>query len=57
LPLGQHLELRKLKFANQTNQELGRMLLGFGQDNAGEAYLLTTDGTANSGKVLKIVKQ
>lgn len=33
------------------------MLLGFGQDNAGEAYLLTTDGTANSGKVLKIVKQ
>lgn len=47
----------KLKFANQPNQELGRMLLGFGQDKAGEVYLLTTDGTANSGKVLKIVKQ
>jgi len=46
----------KLKFANQPNQELGKMLLGFGQDADGEVYLLTTDGTANSGKVMKIVK-
>jgi hypothetical protein len=37
---------------------LGMYLKGFGQDNRGEVYLLTsteTGPTGNSGKVMKIV--
>lgn len=41
----------KLRFANRDDGELGMLLLGFGQDKAGEVYVLTSDGTPNSGKV------
>jgi hypothetical protein len=33
---------------------LEMFVLGFGQDNAGEVYVLTSGGSANSGKVYKI---
>jgi glucose/arabinose dehydrogenase len=41
----------KVSFSNQDNGELNKLLLGFGQDKKGEVYLLTSDGTSNSGKV------
>jgi hypothetical protein len=30
------------------------LVLGFGQDKAGEVYVMTSAGAANSGKVYKI---
>jgi len=53
---GSNWNYEKIKFANQPNQELGRMLLAFGQDSKGEIYVLTADSSPNSGKVFKIVK-
>lgn len=47
----------KLTIKNKPNEELGHYLLGFGEDNAGEIYVLTTDLTGpqgNTGKVYKI---
>jgi hypothetical protein len=44
----------KLSFNNLEGGELGMLLLGFGQDKAGEVYVLTSDGTANSGKVYQL---
>lgn len=41
----------KLSFNNQDNGELNMLLLGFGQDKKGEVYILTSNGTPNSGKV------
>jgi hypothetical protein len=38
------------------NNELGMLVLGFGQDKRGEVYVLTNSGEANSGKVYKINK-
>lgn len=48
----------KLSFTNTDDGELGDFLLGFGQDRAGEVYVLTSDHHGphgNSGKVYKIV--
>jgi glucose/arabinose dehydrogenase len=44
----------KLAVSNKTNSELDEFVLGFGQDQSGEIYVLTNAGTANSGKVYKI---
>jgi glucose/arabinose dehydrogenase len=44
----------KLRFSNMSNNELGMLVLGFGQDKAGEVYVMTSAGAANSGKVYKI---
>lgn len=46
----------KLTFSNMPNNALGMLVLGFGQDNAGEVYVTTTSGVANSGKVYKIAQ-
>jgi hypothetical protein len=32
-------------------------VLGFGQDNSGEVYVLTSGGAASSGKIFKIGKK
>jgi len=48
---------RKLEIANFPNRELGEFLLAFGQDNAGELYVLTQQEpglSGNTGKVYKI---
>ena len=48
---------RKLSVSNHPDEELGHYLLGFGQDNTGELYVLTTDQTGpqgNTGKVYRI---
>jgi glucose/arabinose dehydrogenase len=44
----------KLVFSNLTDNELGMLVLGFGQDNDGEVYVMTSSGTAGSGKIYKI---
>jgi glucose/arabinose dehydrogenase len=44
----------KLRFSNMSNNELGMLVLGFGQDKSGEVYVMTSQGAANSGKVYKI---
>jgi hypothetical protein len=44
----------KLEINNLSNNELGMFLLGFGQDNDGEVYVLTSSGAAGSGKVFAI---
>ncbi len=44
----------KLSITNKTNNELDEYILGFGQDNSGEVYVLTNAGAENSGKVYKI---
>lgn len=48
---------RKLHFQGMPGAALGHYLLGFGQDNSGEVYLLTSDEAGpvgNSGKVYQI---
>lgn len=44
----------RLDIGTGTNGDLNEYLLGFGQDKAGEIYLMTNDGSAGSGKVYKI---
>ncbi|WP_276372323.1 PQQ-dependent sugar dehydrogenase [Chryseolinea sp. H1M3-3] len=44
----------KLSITNKANNELDEYILGFGQDNSGEVYVLTKAGAENSGKVYKI---
>jgi glucose/arabinose dehydrogenase len=44
----------KLPISNMPNNELAEFILGFGQDSEGEVYVLTSGGTANSGKVYKL---
>jgi glucose/arabinose dehydrogenase len=46
----------KLSISNMTNNELSMFVLGFGQDNGGEVYVLTSAGTQNSGSVYKIAE-
>ncbi|HEX5726237.1 MAG TPA: PQQ-dependent sugar dehydrogenase [Longimicrobiaceae bacterium] len=49
---------REVEFTNTPTGRLGHYLLSFGQDQAGEIYLLTTDvagPTGNSGKVYRLV--
>ena len=48
---------RKLSIRNHEQDELGHNLLGFGEDNAGELYVLTTDNSGpqgNTGMVFRI---
>ena len=47
-------DYEKLSITNKTNNELDEYVLGFGKDNAGEVYVLTSLGAANSGKVYRI---
>jgi glucose/arabinose dehydrogenase len=47
-------DYEKLSITNKTNNEIGELVLGFGKDNAGEVYVLTSVGVANSGKVYRI---
>ncbi|MFD1186389.1 PQQ-dependent sugar dehydrogenase [Pontibacter rugosus] len=50
-------DYRKLHFQGMPGASLGHYLLGFGQDNSGEVYLLTTDKAGpvgNTGKVFQI---
>jgi glucose/arabinose dehydrogenase len=53
---GETWSYSKLNISNRDNNELGLLLLGFGQDKAGEVYLLTSAGSANSGGVYKLGK-
>jgi glucose/arabinose dehydrogenase len=49
----------QLRIATSTTGRLGHYLLGFGQDPAGEMYVLTTDETGpagTTGKVFKLVR-
>jgi hypothetical protein len=41
-------------FSNLTDNELGMLVLGFGQDNDGEVYVMASSGTAGSGTIYKI---
>jgi glucose/arabinose dehydrogenase len=50
---GDTWDYEKLEISNMQGG-LGMFVLGFGQDNAGEVYVLTSGGTANSGRVYKI---
>ncbi|MCJ8166747.1 PQQ-dependent sugar dehydrogenase [Pontibacter sp. E15-1] len=48
---------RKLDIENNPDQELGHFLLGFGEDNNGEVYVLTTDNVGpqgNTGMVFRV---
>lgn len=50
--------MQELRVAGTPDGHLGHYVLGFGQDLAGEVYVLTTDDTGptgNSGKVYKLV--
>lgn len=51
---GDEWDYEKLQVENMPDGELNMLVLGFGQDNAGEVYVLTSAGTAASGKVYKI---
>lgn len=51
---GSTWDSEKLTISNKTNNALGEFVLGFGQDQSGEVYVLTNTGAANSGKVYKI---
>ncbi len=44
----------KLSIRNMTNGELAEFVLGFGQDNEGEVYVLTSAGAPGSGRVYEI---
>jgi glucose/arabinose dehydrogenase len=50
---GETWDYEMLEIANMEGG-LEMFVLGFGQDNAGEVYVLTSGGSANSGKVYKI---
>jgi hypothetical protein len=51
-------QMEQLRIATSPTGELGHRVLGFGQDGAGELYVLTTDTLARparTGKVFKLV--
>ena len=51
-------QMEQLRIATSPTGELGHRVLGFGQDGAGELYVLTTDNvgpTGTTGKVFKLV--
>jgi glucose/arabinose dehydrogenase len=50
---GDEWSYEKINFDNMQSG-LGMFVLGFGKNNAGEVYVLTSGGTANSGKVFII---
>jgi glucose/arabinose dehydrogenase len=49
-----HME--QLRIATSPTGELGHRVLGFGQDSAGELYVLTTDNVGPSGTTGKVFK-
>lgn len=49
-------EYKQLHFKRKANGSLGHYLLGFGQDNSGETYLLTTNEEGPSGTTGKVYK-
>jgi glucose/arabinose dehydrogenase len=49
-------QLQELRVRNGTDGRLGRYVLGFGQDQRGEVYLLTTDNTAPAGTTGKVFR-
>lgn len=53
---GSSWSYRKLSLKNMSNNELGMLVLGFGQDKAGEVYVTASGGVASSGKVYKIAQ-
>lgn len=55
---GRMWEMDEIAFENRTDRALGAYLLAFGQDDAGELYILTSDmgrPAGNTGKVWRIV--
>lgn len=51
-------DFEEMKIAGTSSHGLGHYLLGFGQNNNGEMFVLTTDENGpvgNKGKVYKIV--
>jgi glucose/arabinose dehydrogenase len=54
---GQNWDYEKIEIGNMSNNELGMFVLGFGQDKAGEVYVLTSGGAASSGKIYKLNKR
>jgi glucose/arabinose dehydrogenase len=51
---GNDWSYQKLAIGEAPDNGIGAFLLGFGQDNSGEVYVLTSGGTQNSGKVYKL---
>ncbi len=51
---GNNWVYEKLRIANMPDSEIGELLLAFGQDIAGDVYVLTSARAAGSGKVYKI---
>jgi glucose/arabinose dehydrogenase len=49
-------QLQELRIRNDADGRLGRYVLGFGQDQRGEVYLLTTDNTAPAGTTGKVFR-
>lgn len=51
---GSQWDFEKISIVNMTNGEIGQFVLGFGQDNAGEIYVLVKGMQSNSGAVYRI---
>jgi hypothetical protein len=50
--------VNEVRITSNRGGKLGHFVLGFGQDSAGEVYVLTTDSrgpTGSTGKVFKLV--
>ena len=51
--------MQELRVANFPGRRLGHLVLGFGQDAAGEVYVLTSDSigpAGNTGRVYRITR-
>lgn len=51
---GNDWDYEKLGISNMPDNEIGQYVLAFGQDSAGDVYVLTTGTESGSGKVYKI---
>jgi glucose/arabinose dehydrogenase len=54
----QHWQIQEIRFLSNSNGRLGHYLLGFGQDQSGEVYVLTGDETGptgDTGRVYRLV--
>ena len=49
-------KMQQLRVTSSPNGRLGHFVLGFGQDNAGEMYVLTTDNTGPNGSTGKVFR-
>jgi hypothetical protein len=49
-------QLQQLRIATSPTGRLGHFVLGFGQDPAGEMYVLTTDQTGPTGTTGKVYR-